>query len=585
MRFGLIISLIVGLAFSLVGCGGGGGPSGPTFRYSTNWSQAGVTGPDGLSQRIRLLNLDDTDAVNPVILAKSSPTTTTTFAGFAPGTYRLRVELRSLANGTGSINGVCERLLTISSATAMGTDVGTNAITMHVGPASAAIETPGSVRYVATAFDASNQGVFLPEGAFAWGVTGPATVTTDGIVVPMGAGNGAATATLGGLDASGDYSATAGTPTTTKWTVMVYMNAANNLEAFSLPNINQMELIADNPDVRFVVQWKEAEVLNNGSLFNGTKRYLVKHDTTPTLASQLVQDMGSGVDMGDKQTLRDFIAWTKANYPAQRYCVVVWNHGNGWRQFIAQQADYPTRGVSYDDETGHGIATADIPYALGPDQLDIVAWDASLMQMLEVAYQIRNQAQYVVGSEESPPAEGFPYDLVFKPMHDNPDATTRDLTKGFIDGMLAVPGYHTKKITESSIETAQLPALATALDTLALDLILNSGSFPAAIQLARNTAQSYLPLGGRVYRDLYDLCVKLVAGSGVAPSTITACQNVRAAVLNALAWEGHNSNSANSHGISIDFSSSAQYPAHGTEYDGLSLSGATNWNEWLSQAP
>ncbi len=581
MRHFLIVAAL--LCALLTGCGGGGVSSGPTVLYSTDWSHAGQTGPDGLSQRVRLLKIDDTDAITPVVLPKTAATAQAKLTGFPTGNYRLRVELHANVNGTGAISGVCEETLAVVASASVNTAVGTSTTSLSVSPADATIQVPGSARYTATGIDATGKATFLPANAFTWTVDGPATVSTDGIVTPTATGSGAVTAILGALQAQATYSSSTTTPVMGKWTVIVYMNAANNLEQFSAPNIDQMERVANNPDVRFVVQWKEAEVLNNGSVFNGTKRYLVKPDTHTGLASQMVQDMGSGVDMGDKQTLRDFIAWSKANYPAQHYCVVVWNHGNGWRQMPFVQ--FITRGVSYDDETGNAIATTELPYALGPDKLDIVAWDASLMQMLEVAYEIRNSASFVVGSEESPPGQGFPYDLVFAPMRDNPDDTPKNLTKGFIDGMLAVPGYASQKIEESSIDTSKLPALATALDALAGELIVNGGSFNQAIINARANAQSYKPVNNRVYRDLYDLCIKLEAGAGVPASTITACQNVQSAILDAVVWEGHNTHSANSHGISIDFSSSLQFPAGATEYNSLALSVATQWNEWLAGSP
>lgn len=48
------------------------------------------------------------------------------------------------------------------------------------------------------------------------------------------------------------------------------------------------------------------------------------------------------------------------------------------------------------------IQTWDVGTALGSEHFDIIAWDLSLMQMVEVAYELRNNADYVVGSEERP---------------------------------------------------------------------------------------------------------------------------------------------------------------------------------------
>lgn len=577
----ILICFLVVLA--LASCGGHGGTSsGPSLHYVTDWSQAGVSGPDGQSQRIRLLRADDTDAVTPVVVPRGPSTKSAKISGIAAGNFRLRVELWSQAGAHGAINGVFEEFLTITSSTSVATAVGTTTDHISVGPSNATIVTPSSARFIASPLDHAGRGVFLTANPFTWSVSGPATVSNDGIVIPSGAGSGTVIATLNALSGNATYSSSTSTPTSSKWTVLVFMNAANNLDIFALANLDQIERVADNPDVRFVVQWKESELVGNAT-FDSTKRYLMQGNQTSGVQSPMLEDLGSGVDMGDKQTLRDFIAWGQANFPATRYCVVVWDHGNGWK--AQPNVLFQPRGVSYDDSTGHHIDTVDLPYALGGVPLDIVAWDSSLMQMLEVAYQIRSVAAYVVGSEESPPGAGYPYDVVFKPMHDNPDDTTRNITKGFVDGMVNDPNYVGQKITESSIDTSQLPALATALDGLAQELIANSGSFAQAVIDARNTAQAYLPLPGRVYRDLFDICTKLEAGAGVPQSTITACQNVQAAVTNVLAWEGHSAQSANSHGISIDFSSSTAFQSGSTEYNGLDLSNDTHWNEWLAMAP
>src|SRR6185295_12580297 len=37
------------------------------------------------------------------------------------------------------------------------------------------------------------------------------------------------------------------------------------------------------------------------------------------------------VNMGDPAVLKDFIAWSKKNYPAKHYMLEFWSHGQGWR--------------------------------------------------------------------------------------------------------------------------------------------------------------------------------------------------------------------------------------------------------------
>lgn len=371
-------------------------------------------------------------------------------------------------------------------------------------------------------------------------------------------------------------------PTRTKWTVLVYMNAANNLQPFATANINQMESIAASSNVRIVVQWKQVQSLTPGASFNGTRRYVIVPDNTPTVKSLVAQNMGTNVDMGSAQTLRDFVNWGRTNFPSDRVCLVIWNHGNGWRR---ASVDEPiTRGVSYDDETGNSIDTKDLAFAVGDTKLDIIAFDASLMQMMEVAYQLRTRADFVVGSQESPPGSGYPYQTVFGAFTANPDAPTRDLTKSFVDAMEAAYGGTLSKITQSAVDTSKLPALATALSNLGGELIAVGGSNASLIQSVRQNAQAYGPNGLRVYRDLVHVCELLEAQFG--PSAVsTASAAVRAAAGEAIVWEYSNAQSLNSRGLAIDFSSASGFSSVATEYGQLSLAQDTQWNEWLTVAP
>ena len=42
------------------------------------------------------------------------------------------------------------------------------------------------------------------------------------------------------------------------------------------------------------------------------------------------ENLGADVDSGSPQTLVDFIRWSKAKAPADRYALIIWNHGSGW---------------------------------------------------------------------------------------------------------------------------------------------------------------------------------------------------------------------------------------------------------------
>ncbi|HTQ11692.1 MAG TPA: clostripain-related cysteine peptidase, partial [Fimbriimonadaceae bacterium] len=292
-------------------------------------------------------------------------------------------------------------------------------------------------------------------------------------------------------------------------------------------------------------------------------------------------------DMGAYTSLLDFVTWAKTNYPADRYCVVIWDHGNGWTR-VAQP-----HGVSYDEETGDHIDTWQLSQALGNGVNDIVAWDASLMQQIEVAEEIRDKADYIVGSEESPPAQGYPYDKIFAHFDANPDDTTLNLADAFVDETVAFYGNGANlNITQSVIDTSQLGNLVTATNGLADALIANVGSLGTIIPQVRANAQGYDDSASehRLFRDLYDVGLKLETYA--APSAvITAEQAVRTAIGQAVVHEGHNTNSPGSHGIAIDFHDGATFtstaisPTLAQDYQNLRFGQETDWGNWLSIAP
>ena len=397
-----------------------------------------------------------------------------------------------------------------------------------------------------------------------------------------------------GCGGSGDAGTTGTTGTTgvvahAKWTVLVYMNAANNLYRDSDLNIIQMQKAAGNPYVRMVVQWKQTQALYPSSSFDGTRRYLVKASSGNTVVSQMLQDMGQGIDMGDAQTLNDFIVWGKANYPADHYLLVLWDHGNGWR--MKTRAASLGRAFSYDDQTQHAIQIWNLQTALGAQQFDTIVWDCSLMQMAEVAYQLRASTPWIVSSEESPPEQGYPYDVALAKYRDFPNDTPLDLAKAWVDGMLADPLYVNRNIEESIVDTSQMANISTAVDGLAGQLIANNSALSTLTQNIRANGQSYDETISppRYFYDLVDVASRYKAGTA-DPSVDAACTAVINAVSGpsnpAVVYEKHNTNSPGSHGLSVDFTPGSVFNGNGLgQYLLLDFGKANRWAQWLTIAP
>ena len=114
--------------------------------------------------------------------------------------------------------------------------------------------------------------------------------------------------------------------TTVAWAFMVYLNGDNDLNPFTFDAFNKLESVADNSNAHILVLWDRA---SSGD----TKRYAVQYDTDLQQLASYIQnvnywDMGE-LNMGDPQTLVDFVNWAKANYPADHYALAIVDHGCG----------------------------------------------------------------------------------------------------------------------------------------------------------------------------------------------------------------------------------------------------------------
>jgi hypothetical protein len=574
----------------ITGCGGGGGGS-STFTVKTDWTNAAAIG-GGTSERIQLY--DPTGAlVQSLVVNQATPPSQSPFTGLHGGTYHLSIQLFSLTNVGGTEVGDLDLGFDPSVSKALTVEVGATPAKLVVSPNGASLPIQNTAQFYATAYAADGSATFVAPGSLAWSVLN-SVGTVDpaaGLFTATTAGTGSVQATYTPLSllAAGTVTVTPISTVHGTWTIMVFMNAANDLSQYSLLNFTQLQQATVNGNkVRTVVQWKQVPSLPYPAQFNGTRRYLVQQSTSSGIASQLVQDLGSGVDMGSYTTLNGFINWAKTYYPADHYALIVWDHGAGWQRGVAKNT---TRAVSFDDEFGTTIQTWQLSQAIGANHIDILAWDASLMQMAEVADDIRSQVDYIAGSEESPPGTGYFYNLILNEFNANPTASPRTLSKAFVDSM--VNGYASdsaEKITQSVIDTSQLPAVMTSIKTLGLALDSNLTAATTAIQFARNNGQSYsLIQGSRYYFDLYNLTTQLdssLASQNLSlPSVTSANAAVRTALGNAVVWEGHNVLSPGSHGLAIDFSPASTFVSYATDYAQLRMAADTGWNTFLNQAP
>jgi len=525
--------------------------------------------------------------IQDVVLSRTDTPSTGWTAQLESGTYRLQLAIYNNQNATGTPVASGDVTVQIVQDTPRRLNVATGGtpVALAILPEVVTL-TPGQILPLSVlGMDAQGRYLLLPSGTTVrWSVSDSNVVNlqSDGVARALAPGSVAVTASVDSLGLSAN--ASVGVQTVTReWTILVFMNAANNLEPDSVDDMNEMEQLGSTSDVNIVVQWKRiAGYDSSNGDWRTTRRYYVTRDNDPdTVNSNLLLDMGTGVDMGNPNTLRDFLQWGVRSFPARKYMVVIWNHGAGWRAY-RDRLNIFARGVSYDDNTGNHIRIWELPLALSVGvKWNIIAFDASLMQMLEVAYEIRNLGDYIVGSEESPPAAGYPYHRILAPVISNPNIAVRDFAAQIVAQTI---NYYnpdsTDNITQSALDASQVENVAQKVDALAQVLLTVAPGNGTAIAAARDNAQAYAEY---TFKDLWDYTEQLRARLPSSQALIDAINGVQNALSQAVIAEAHSNRRVNrSHGLSIYVPRPSEFE---TRYNLLAFARATHWDEWLQAQP
>lgn len=248
-------------------------------------------------------------------------------------------------------------------------------------------------------------------------------------------------------------------PSTADWTFMVYLAADNDLESFALADLNEMEFVGSTDDVNVVVQIDRSDSYDGSNDdWTDARRFFVTHDTSLTqIASEEVATLGE-INTGDPASLVDFATWAIDTYPANRYALVIWDHGGSWL------------GVANDDSAGKDdLSLPELRQALdsitansGVDQLDLIGFDACLMGGFEVYATIAPYGRYAVSSAELIPGNGWDYLGILDALTAEPSMDGDVLGKAIVDSFIT---FYTDVVTKYPIFNLSLVDLSLTAPT------------------------------------------------------------------------------------------------------------------------
>ena len=202
----------------------------------------------------------------------------------------------------------------------------------------------------------------------------------------------------------------------------------------------------------------------------------------------VAQTEGSS-DMGDPETLTNFITFCTDYYPARNYALILWDHGGG-----------PVYGYGCDELfRNDSLLLSELKTAMDSTifkdrKLMMVGFDACLMGSLESAELWSDYADYMVASEELEAGDGWDYAFL-SVMNEKPDgkklgSAIVDSYKNYYDSHRTE--FYNPDYTLSCMDLSRADDVKTALDGLSsrLEEGVETGDF-AALSRARSDTKTF----------------------------------------------------------------------------------------------
>ena len=184
-------------------------------------------------------------------------------------------------------------------------------------------------------------------------------------------------------------------------TVLIYMAAENNLNQFSIEDLNEMKkgskALNDNQNLIVYVDQK-----------GSGKPYYARIKDGEYIDSVGLEETSSS----DPAILEKALQYMRENYQAKSYGLVLWGHATGWlikndsipyaktRAYASDEDESPTTWMNIPS-----LARA-IKNGMNGEKLSFIQGDCCNFGCVEVAYELRQVTDYVIGSPAEVPDAG-----------------------------------------------------------------------------------------------------------------------------------------------------------------------------------
>ena len=251
-----------------------------------------------------------------------------------------------------------------------------------------------------------------------------------------------------------------------------------------------------------------------------TERYLYSSEGLELVDQQPM------ANMGEADTLADFLSFCDTNFPADRTMAIIWNHGGGSVSGAAFDENY-----DYDQLTLSEFYEAfDAVYDLSLENppLDVIGFDACLMATVDTAFTFADVAEYMVASEEFEPGSGWYYEGWLQALADQPGMDGAMLGQAICDTYLEECRWNMEaaEATLSVVDLSEIGPLLQAYEAMGAEALTHALVNPGFFSTFSREAEATENYGGNTrdqgYANLLDLghlaenCEELLPASAEA---------------------------------------------------------------------
>lgn len=322
-------------------------------------------------------------------------------------------------------------------------------------------------------------------------------------------------------------------PPLTNWTILVHFAIDNNIdysfeENFGLMTnyLNTLESIEanDTDDMLDIVVLMDCYNQSGyDSPFEDGYFHLTGGDFMDDLEVPFAEINSGSVDDG-----KAFIDWAVENYPAGRHFYSIFNHGSGFDDLNIEG----TYGIGFDDSDDDSLSHNEVSQlasylaAKTHKKIDLLYMYACLMGGVELAWEVRDSADYLMFSEEVFPAEEWSYEAL-DVINSDPFVSGGDIGQAFCD---SADDYFTntsyRTFTLSVIDLAEIGDLYNSIDSFgaaaAADIIADSDNTDYYAESVIQTQAMYT----EYYIDLGHYMTNIIASGDISSSVKTLAQQV-----------------------------------------------------------